>query len=82
MKFYYTYILHSIEHKRLYVGSTEDFVNRLSEHNLGKVVSTKAFKPWGIVYYEAHRSKALARKAELYYKTGQGRRQIIKKLEL
>ena len=29
MKFYYTYILHSIEHKRLYVGSTEDFVNRL-----------------------------------------------------
>lgn len=79
---FYTYILHSIKHDRLYIGSTEDLKRRLKEHNSGGVSSTKPYRPFELIYYEAHRSKTLARKAEIFYKTGQGRRQIKKKLGL
>lgn len=77
---FYTYILQSKIHKRLYVGSTSDLLKRIAEHNRGGVDSTKPYKPWQLIYYEAHLTKTLARKAELFYKTGQGRRQIKKKL--
>lgn len=65
-----------------YVGSTDDLKNRLGEHNHGKVISTKSGLPWVLVYYEAYSVRVLARKAELFYKTGQGRRQLKKKLQL
>jgi putative endonuclease len=55
---------------------------RLREHNDGKSKFTKSYLPWKLVYYEAHISKTLARKSELFYKTGQGRRQIKRKLGL
>lgn len=79
---YYTYILKSIAFDKIYIGSTENLVVRLDMHNSGKVFSTKPYVPWTLVYYEAHRSLSFARKAEMFYKTGQGRRQIKKKLGL
>ena len=77
---FYTYILKSKPVQRHYIGSTGDLKERLSEHNMGKVESTKPYRPWILAYYEAHLTKTLARKAELFYKTGQGRRQIKRKL--
>ena len=79
---HYTYILKSINFDKLYIGSTENLRDRLDEHNTGKSKFTKSFLPWKVVYYEAHLTKTLARKAEIFYKTGQGRRQIKKKLDL
>jgi putative endonuclease len=79
---YYVYILKSKIEEKLYVGSTEDLKKRLEKHNNGNVRSTKVFRPWLLVYYEAHLNKILARKAEIFYKTGQGRRQVKKKLGL
>jgi len=78
---YYTYILESIGNEHtIYIGSTEDLPARLNQHNSKKVTSTKTLAPWRVIYYEAHLSKTLARRAELFYKTGQGRRQLRKKL--
>jgi putative endonuclease len=77
---YYVYFLKSLKNGSLYIGSTEDLKKRLGEHNFGKTKLTKPFCPWGLVYYEAHLSKELARQAEIFYKKGQGRRQIKKKL--
>ncbi len=79
---YYVYILKSLSSKKLYIGSTEDLKKRLIDHNRGKTTSTKPHRPWELVYYEAHQTKRLARKAEILYKTGQGRKQIKKKLEI
>ena len=79
---FYTYILQSLSDKSLYVGSTRDLKNRFAEHNKGKVNSTKNGKPWQLLYYEAHRNMTLARKAEIFYKSSQGRRQVKKKLGL
>lgn len=53
---------------------------RVNEHNAGKVKSTSRYKPWKLVYFEAYLDKTLARKTEIFYKTGQGRRQLMKKL--
>ena len=80
IKMYYTYILKSINYDKLYIGSTENLRQRLGDHNSSKSNFTKSFMPWKLVYYEAHISKTFAIKAENFYKTGQGRRQIKRKL--
>jgi len=77
---YYVYILKGLLNGKLYIGSTDNLKRRVIEHNRGKVASTKSALPWRLIYYEAHLNKTLARKAEIFYKTGQGRRQIKKKL--
>lgn len=79
---FYVYILQSRINHKLYKGSTEDLRKRLKEHNAGKSKSTKSGKPWQLIYYEAYLDKTLARKTEIFYKTGQGRRQLKKKLDL
>ncbi|MFZ5559224.1 MAG: GIY-YIG nuclease family protein [Patescibacteria group bacterium] len=79
---YYFYVLQSQTNNKLYKGSTEDLRKRLEEHNKGKVASTKNGRPWNLIYYEGHRNKILARKTELFYKTGQGRRHLKEKLGL
>ena len=79
---FYTYILQNSKQNRLYIGSSADLRSRLTEHNSGRVSSTKAYRPWRIIYYEAHLTKELARKTEIFYKTSQGRRQLKKKLGL
>jgi len=60
----------------MYVGSTDDIKLRLSNHNAGKVISTKAGRPWNLIYYEAFLSKKDARREELFLKSGKGRERI------
>ena len=80
---FYTYVIQSVSlEPRLYIGSTANLKNRLHEHNSGKVRSTRPYRPWRLIYYEAHRTSQLSRRAELFYKTSQGRRQLKKKLGL
>lgn len=73
---YKVYILFSEAHLKTYVGFSQDTIKRLETHNLGKVKSTKNFRPWKIVYEEEALSYKEARKLELYYKSGAGRRKI------
>lgn len=77
---HYTYILFSEKHNFKYIGSTVDLRKRVQQHNGGKVKTTKARGPWKLIYYEAYQTKELARKAELFYKSSQGRRLLKKKL--
>ena len=39
---WYVYILRSIVDKAIYIGSTNNIYRRLTEHNSGKVESTKS----------------------------------------
>ena len=79
---YYVYIIRSRKNRDRYKGSTDDLKNRLGEHNSGKVKSTKSGTPWKLEYYEAFTSKKLARKEELFLKTGKGRDRIRYLLDL
>ena len=61
---HFVYILYSASKDRYYVGSTSDVENRLTRHNSGATPSTKAGRPWEVLYMEEHRSKKDALKRE------------------
>ena len=79
---YYLYILKSLKYNRFYIGISKDLESRLKKHNSGSVRSTKAYKPWKLVYQEAYSDKTLARKREIELKKNyQLKKSIISKLE-
>jgi putative endonuclease len=49
---FYVYILKSLKSGRFYIGYSEDPDRRLSEHNSGKVLSTRNHRPWVKVFVE------------------------------
>lgn len=77
---YYVYILKSQKDNHLYVGFSKNLRQRIIEHNKGRVVSTKCRLPIDLIYYEAFKYEIDARKQELFYKTGQGRRILKQRL--
>ena len=70
---YFVYVLYSKEFERNYVGMPKDVNRRLRQHNSGMVQSTKAFKPWELIYTEKFNSRVETRKREKYLKTAAGR---------
>ena len=78
---YFVYVIKSTVDGRLYKGLTSDLQKRIYEHNRGKTKTTKAFKPWELVYYEEFSTRDEAREREKYFKTGAGRR-FLKSLDL
>jgi putative endonuclease len=69
---YHAYILKSITFNRHYIGSCEDLEVRLKRHNAGKVRSSKAYRPYEIVYHETFESRSDAFKREQFFKTLDG----------
>lgn len=65
---YYLYVLKSKKDEKLYTGSTNDLKRRLSEHNEGKVKSTKSRAPFALIYYEAYANEKDARRREFSLK--------------
>ena len=69
-------------YKRNYTGVTDDIKKRLEKHNDGKVKSTKAWRPWLVVYTEEFPTFGEARKREWFLKcTPQGGKEKRKILE-
>ncbi|HRZ95702.1 MAG TPA: GIY-YIG nuclease family protein [Candidatus Moranbacteria bacterium] len=79
--FYYTYVLRSIKNNELYIGSADDLIKRLKEHNQGLNKPTKRYLPWKLVYYEACLNKQDSVRREYYFKTTQGRRLLKRRLK-
>lgn len=68
---FYVYFLKNFKNDDLYVGSTEDLERRLHMHNLGKVKSTRFYRPWKLVDYEEYETRSEAVRMEKFFKTGQ-----------
>jgi putative endonuclease len=78
---YKVYILKSINFNRYYIGHSANTEKRLSEHNSGKVRSTKAYRPWKIVHFEVKSNKKEAYTREMQiksYKHGEAFEKLIK----
>jgi putative endonuclease len=73
-------VLESLKDKELYTGHTGDLKKRFKEHNEGLVDSTRARKPFKLIYYEAYLDKSDARRREKYLKTGMGKRDLKNRL--
>lgn len=68
----YVYILQSLVDKKYYIGITKNLVQRLEQHNKGKVTSTKKRRPLIIVYQEEYTSYIEAREREIEIKSYKG----------
>ncbi len=77
---WYVYVLRSSRDNNLYVGSTNDISRRLSEHNSGKVDSTKNRTPFSLEAYFAVKDQSRAVELEQYFKTGSGRAFLQKRI--
>jgi len=74
MKYYYVYILVSIDHLDThYVGRTENLKKRLAKHNKGDCSHTAKHRPWKIETATAFASLEKAVAFEKYLKSGSGR---------
>jgi len=78
---YYVYILQSLKDNNFYVGYSNNLNNRMNQHNLGKIVSTKNRRPLKLVYYEACLNQQDATHREKYLKTSWGKRYIKNRLK-
>ena len=78
---YYTYFLKSSLKNYFYTGCCKDLKGRFSDHNEGKVRSTKPYRPFVLVYYEACLNKEDAYKREKYLKTRLGKNYFKKRLK-
>lgn len=79
--FFYVYVLESKIKDRLYFGSTNNLIRRVKEHNLGLNQSTKPYKPWRLIYYEACLNEQDAKRREKYFKSSQGGRLVKSRLK-
>ncbi|MDO8555283.1 MAG: GIY-YIG nuclease family protein [bacterium] len=77
---YTVYTLKSLKDNNLYIGCTSNIIKRLSEHNNGKVQSTKNRKPLKLIFKEEYIDKYEAFKKERYYKTVKGKRELKNKI--
>ncbi|MCG2696359.1 MAG: GIY-YIG nuclease family protein [Candidatus Portnoybacteria bacterium] len=63
------------------MGYTTDLKRRLKEHNQGLNQSTKPYRPWILIYYEACLDEQDAKRREKYLKTTQGQRLLKRRLK-
>ncbi|MEK7064741.1 MAG: GIY-YIG nuclease family protein [Patescibacteria group bacterium] len=78
---HYVYILKSLIDERVYVGFSSDLRERLIRHNTGKVKSTKAYRPWRLVYYEAYANKLDATMREKQLKMHAVKEKLVRRLQ-
>lgn len=70
------YVLQSIRDGKTYVGSTDNFKKRLLQHESGRVISARHRRPFRVLLIEEFDTLKKARKRELWYKSGAGRRKL------
>lgn len=78
---WYVYIITSDRYGKIYVGLTNDLRRRFAQHNSGRVFSTKPYRPFILIYYEAHHDKNDAAKREQFLKSGWGKNWIKRTLQ-
>ncbi len=74
---FYVYVLRSTKDlNEIYVGYTTNLKRRFSLHQKGLVPSTKPYRPWKLIFYEAYINKVDAKRREEYLKTAKGKRAL------
>lgn len=76
---YFVYMLKSLKDEKFYTGHTADLKRRLKQHNSGRVRSTKARRPFELVYWESlkTRREAMLREREVKSLKHDGKMKLI-----
>ena len=72
----WVYAIASVEHSYVYVGMTSNLEERLKRHNKGWERTTKAYKPFKLIYAEKCGDRIKARAREKYWKSGFGKEKL------
>lgn len=79
---YYVYLIKSIKYGEIYIGSTNNLRHRITNHNNGSEISTRRYRPWQLIYYEAFRSEKDSREREMKLKHhGNAIRELKKRIQ-
>jgi len=70
---YVVYAIKSLNRNYLYVGLTDNLERRLNQHNNGYNRTTKAYKPFELIYSEELETRPEARVREKFLKSGCGK---------
>lgn len=70
---FFVYAIKSLTRNYIYVGLTNNIDRRITEHNNGLNRSTKAYRPFELIYTEEHTTRTEARLREKYLKSGIGK---------
>ena len=76
---YKVYAIKSKRRNYIYVGMTSNLEERIQRHNNGRERTTRAYRPFELIYYEEQPTREKARKREIYLKSGVGK-EFLKKL--
>lgn len=71
--FYVYYLKSKLLPAKTYIGYTGNLKKRLADHNAGKSVYTKDFKPWQLIGFLGFDQEFKAIQFEKYLKTNAGR---------
>lgn len=67
---YKVYAIKSKIRKYIYVGMTSNIEERIERHNKGYEKTTRAYRPFELIYTEDQATREEARKREKYFKSG------------
>jgi putative endonuclease len=70
---YTVYAIKSKTRNYIYVDMTNDLERRIEEHHRGENTSTKAYRPFVLIYFQAYNTRIEARIREKYLKSGIGK---------
>ena len=70
---YYVYAIKSLTRTYIYVGLTNSIERRIDQHNQGQSRSTKAYRPFKLIYTQEFKTRKEAREKEIYLKSGIGK---------
>jgi putative endonuclease len=71
--FYVYYLKSKLHSEKSYIGYTSNLKQRLTDHNAGKSLYTKDFKPWNLIGFLGFDQEFKAIQFEKYLKTNAGR---------
>ena len=71
-----TYVLFSEADGKLYIGTTKNLKQRLTDHFNGRNPATAPRRPLRLIYCEYHASATDARRRESYFKTTAGKKAL------
>ncbi len=61
---FYIYLLLNRSRRKFYIGISQNVKQRLIQHNRGEVFSTRPYRPWVCIYFEAYINETDARLRE------------------
>jgi putative endonuclease len=73
---YYVYILCSETNSSYYKGQTSNLAIRLQEHNAGKEIATRRYRPWKLVWYTVKNTRSEALELERKLKNITSRKRL------